>query len=226
MHELNIGDKVLVKSGVYEAVYSFGHRDEKIPSKYLQFLPSSLEVSHDHMVFVEKKGAIPAFLVEVGDVLLSAHGGNGMVEAIHEVKRAGAYSPFTASGTLVVNDVLASNYVSFQRSRVVKIGSFETAFSYHWLAHAFLAPCRIWSTGDWGNNLVENNVWVKTGLFGYKWLLDQCNLTRIVLMVPILLFLSVLMIAEFLLTNIVPFTVIALIMSYNVSNRFVKKTVL
>merc|ERR1711894_315841 len=48
-----------------------------------------------------------------------------------------------ASGTIVVNGIVASNYVSFQDSEYLKIGSLQTPISYHWLFHTFTSVHRL-----------------------------------------------------------------------------------
>merc|ERR1712124_153016 len=64
--------------------------------------------SAPHMLFLDSKKAVPASTIKVGDTLL---GGN-TVTKIDKVSLSGAYAPFTYSGSIVVNDVVASNYVS------------------------------------------------------------------------------------------------------------------
>jgi hypothetical protein len=69
MKHLMIGDEVLVASGNYELVYSFGHRHESIEGDFLQLLPSNLEISNDHMVMLAGRRFVPASLVQIGDEL-------------------------------------------------------------------------------------------------------------------------------------------------------------
>lgn len=140
MKDLAVGDKVLSKNNQYENVYSFGHRQPNVKADFLQMLPSKLELSKDHMVFVESKGAIPASMVVVGDLFLSG----GRVEQIRKVTRTGVFTPYTPSGTIVVSGVLSSNYISFQPSNVVTFGNIEMPFTYQWLEHSFQVPHRIW----------------------------------------------------------------------------------
>jgi len=60
------------------------------------------------------------------------------------VTRQGVYAPLTASGSLLVNDVLVSNYIAFQGSEYYSIGGMR--FSCHWLSHTFNFPYRFWCT--------------------------------------------------------------------------------
>lgn len=149
MKDLQLNDMVRVGRGNhYEPVYSFGHRKVEAPADFLRFSPSGLELSRDHLVFVQGKGAIPASAVETGDRLISVAEQNTTVAvtAIHRVRRQGMYAPFTYTGTIAVNGVVASNYVSFQGdSNVVILGSsFKTPFTYHWMSHTFQGPHRAW----------------------------------------------------------------------------------
>lgn len=127
MEKLQIGDRVQVASSSisnknkFETVYAFGHYEPQGIGEFLRIWSSALntdplEISAMHMVFVEvgneKKSrsrlATPASLVVIGDVLV----GGAIVTRIDTVQRKGVYAPFTESGTLVVNQVLVSNYIS------------------------------------------------------------------------------------------------------------------
>jgi hypothetical protein len=145
MSELKVQDLVLVASGKYEPVYSFAHHDMSMAAEYLQFLPSKLELSKNHMVLVADRGFVPASLVKVGDSLITRdQHKRQVVTAIRMVQEQGAYAPFTASGTLVVNDVVTSSYVSFQDSGTLLLGGFfDTGLSYQWLAQHLLMPYRV-----------------------------------------------------------------------------------
>lgn len=58
MENLQIDDMVGVGNGKYSTVYSFGHYENIVKAKYLQIrgrdLEKPLEISNDHMVFVQK----------------------------------------------------------------------------------------------------------------------------------------------------------------------------
>jgi len=222
MRDVRVGDRVLTEGGVYETVYSFGHRDEKLPAKYLKILPSSLEVSQDHMVFVDQKGAIPASLIEVGDKLIDFHGGTILVEEIHEIERVGAYSPFTHSGTLFVNGILSSSYISFQNSSVLKIGVIETPFTYQWLAHAFMAPNRIWlRLIGYNQNGPMNSKWAKIGFNLYDLLLRKTSWWMGIMLFPILASLILFVSIETVINNVS--AIIFMCLVFSLSRCFKKK---
>merc|ERR1711862_90007 len=97
--------------------YSFGHYQPDSVSEYLSIQSTTantkatapITLSGPHMLFLDNpRKAVPASSIKVGDVLL---GGN-TVTKIDTVSLKGAYAPFTYPGSIVVNDVVASNYVS------------------------------------------------------------------------------------------------------------------
>jgi len=137
MDKLKIGDHVKTDAGRFEPVYSFGHYDNGPTQKSVFFqihasgLTTPLELSHDHMVFIligdndqrRTRKTVTANKVQIGDTLIlikDSNKNNGeqqqhsvaVVTKISTVSRHGAFAPFTPSGMIVVNNVLASNYVS------------------------------------------------------------------------------------------------------------------
>jgi hypothetical protein len=146
LRHAKLGDEIMVKQGVYEPIYSFGHYKHGIQYEFLKVLTNTttLEISSSHMVYSVHKGIIPASAVKVGDELVDSDGSGTSVLAIQSVVRQGAYAPFTPSGKLIVNGITVSSYVAFQNSAVLKIGdSMETPFTYHWMAHTFNVPHRL-----------------------------------------------------------------------------------
>lgn len=90
--------------------------------------------------------SIPASLVGVSDRV--AVGSSGEMHSITKVGTTiakGAYAPFTPSGRIMVNSVLASNYVSLLEDKAgVEIpftGNYEIPMQ--WIAHTFKAPHRM-----------------------------------------------------------------------------------
>lgn len=122
MDHLQIGDNVLSADGIYSRVYSFGHKAMNASTKYLQVYTETmdthylLEISLEHLVFfydkMSKTSLVPAGELKVGDQQISSNGGPSKITAIHPIRRKGAYSPLTTSGNLVVNGIVASNYVT------------------------------------------------------------------------------------------------------------------
>lgn len=148
MKDLKIGDVVRGAHGRFDRVYSFGHYQPNAKFVYLQIhsegLSKPLEISEDHLLFVNNITA-PASTVKIGDKLRLGMGrGAAKVVKINYVARIGAFAPFTVSGTIMVNGFAASTYVSLQKdSNVLVIGKFKTGLTWHWLAHVFEAPHRL-----------------------------------------------------------------------------------
>lgn len=202
MKDLRIHDEVLVSIDppIYEPVYSFGHINPVVSANFLKMHPSNVELSRSHLVFVEGKGAVPAFMVMVGDKLL---GGNP-VSAISSVTRNGVYAPFTPSGRIVVNGVVASTYISFQDSHVYKIGSIPTGISYQWLAQSFQFPHRTWcyKLGFCVDEQYTDegiSTWASRPLYASQWLFRQHWMVCFVLSIPLLMVAVLFAILEFLL---------------------------
>jgi hypothetical protein len=156
--ELKIGDNVNVGDGEYSRIYSFGHLDKTTSTKYIVIhgdtLEDPLEISSGHLIFVRRRGkkqVVPASNVQVGDDLVLSNSNEvARVTRLGESYRTGAYAPFSESGRLVVNNVLASSYVSLQReSDVLVLRGFKTPFSMHWLAHMATAPRRVLCSIHW-----------------------------------------------------------------------------
>jgi len=149
MKDLSIGDFVRSSSGSFDEVYSFGHRNIKKATEYLQLRTTStkpLEVSKEHMIGVLDEGKInfiPASSVKIGDTIPSTTEGAAVVKSITSIWRKGAYAPFTRSGTIIVNNLLASNYIAFEDSSTLTIGGISTGVSYQWIAHAFQSVHRM-----------------------------------------------------------------------------------
>jgi len=209
MKNLRIGDMVLVGDNKYESVYSFGHLDDHDESEYLQIYTGSsspthrrpLEISSDHMVFVEGHHSVPASRVEIGDKLILGSDPHTLVEvvAIKSIVRRGSYAPFTKSGTIVVNDILASSFVAFQDEEYLHIGGYATPLSFQWLAHTFEAPHRmICALGFCGETYTPEGVshWVHVPLEVSQWMLRQHLVVLCLVFVPVLAFFGVLALLE------------------------------
>ena len=174
MDELEIGDHVLTKDGSYDAIYSFAHktatsggsgRDAPF-SEYMAIettaMPGKpLEVSPLHLLYTANRTLVAAGQVRIGDLLLTAavdpefrvrndRGGvvtnhYATVQSVQTVQRQGVYAPHTSVGHLVVNGIVASNYVA---------QAFPTNWSmerHAWVQHVACFPyrtyCRLWSMG-------------------------------------------------------------------------------
>merc|ERR1712157_571856 len=152
MEALQVGDYVKVSNGEeFEQVYAFGHR---VPEKYTEFVQlhtntgAPLEMTGQHLVFVHgKTNPVRADSIKVGDVL-QAEGNNAVVEKIELVTRNGIYNPLTRSGTIQVNGITASNYISFQKQNkeFVEFQGGVEIMSSHDAAHIAMTPYRFYCT--------------------------------------------------------------------------------
>jgi len=207
MRDLQIGDQVKTMYGTYETVHSFGHHHKTLRAEYLQIHTDSgfppLELSKDHMVMVEGRQHpfVPASSLRIGDSLvLVSETTAARVKDVKTVVRHGMYAPFTSSGTIVVNGVVASSYVSFQDSEVLRIGEMETPFSYQWLAHSFETPHRMYclivgcKTESYTSSGISH--WVFLPWRASQWLLGQNEVMMQILLVPFLGLLGVFWIVE------------------------------
>jgi len=141
MEDLSIGDFVLTgDDGAHEAVTSFGHHQPIADVEMVQIRTKSttLELTHDHLLLLlldNNQEYVPASVVQIGNVLSS---GEAVISKENVQRRgAGLYAPFTSSGTIVVNGVVCSSYVTLQNSTYLQIGSWESPFSWHWLGHTY-----------------------------------------------------------------------------------------
>merc|ERR1712157_531537 len=152
MDELQVGDYVKVGNGEsYEPVYAFGHR---VPDKLTEFVQLHthagipLEMTGEHLVFVDgKTNPVRADSIQVGD-RLRANDGSAVVEKIMSVTRNGIYNPLTGSGTIQVNGITASNYISFQKENdeYAEFQGGVEIMSHHDAAHIAMTPYRFYCT--------------------------------------------------------------------------------
>jgi len=198
--DVQLGDKVLVGHDVFEPVYSFGHYDPTSTGKFVVLKTvnnAELYLSAQHMVITNKKGAIPALLIEIGDELIDSQGKSDVVIAISSAVRRGRFAPFTSSGKLIVDGITVSNYVSLQDSAFFTVGSVATPFTHQWLAHTFMAPFRFYcsyiSRCTVGRYNKEGlSIWVASPFYAFSWMLRQHDVLLAICSVFILVFILLL----------------------------------
>ena len=209
-----VGDHVLVDDNKYEPIYSFHHSEA--PTDYIQILTNTarLEVTRDQMVFVQGNHAIPALSVQVGDTVLIP-GGFSVVKATATLVRDGAYAPLTPSGSMFVNGIKVSGFVSSSPSSteaVVKVAGIP--FTHQWIAYTLELPHRFWCYNLRGS--CERGAWLSS--WG-RWFSEQTASLQVILAVPLLLLLSALVLMKMLATyrlTIVSFVLLRRALPYSI----------
>jgi hypothetical protein len=136
---LRLGDRVLVSPSVYEPVLGFLHVLGAKPGVRSSFMTIRHELgefraSANHIIFVVRGESVTdkvAAKLEVGD-RLSAARSSTIVGLRWESAESGMYAPLTATGTIIVDGVLASTYGSSSISLPVP----------HSAAHVLFLPVR------------------------------------------------------------------------------------
>jgi hypothetical protein len=203
MTDLAIGDSVKVAANKYEPIYSFAHKNDEASAEFLQIVTGGnrkpLEISKYHMVNVEGGRSVPASMVKIGDMLVTASGDLVDVRTIRNVVRKGIYAPFTESGSIIVNDIAVSNYIAYQDSEYLKLAGIETPFTYQWLAHTFNSVHRLAVMMGF-----TEETYSKTGISHWvalphkvgSWLLGQNVVVALAILVPCIVFFCFVSITE------------------------------
>ena len=186
MKDLRVGDFVLTGSNKYEVVYAFGHRDPFKETSFLQLGIMDgrvLELTANHMVFtIDKRYPVRAGSIQVGDVLKGDK--NQEVVKIDKVTRQGVYAPLTASGTVLVDGIVASSYIALQKEAGEYIAfknGIKSPFSQQFLAHLGLSPYRIYCTGFISGFCTSDETmpqYITKGLTLAAWVDEQTSLVQ------------------------------------------------
>jgi hypothetical protein len=157
MKDLKVKDLVYVgnhgKQSHYQEVYAFGHWNPSAMVAYLQIYTQGssnpLEISSAHLLFVHgKKDAVRADMIRPGDYLLKKtkeEPTESLIEVtkITTITKKGAYMPLTKDGTIVVNNIDASSYVSIMESAPNVVHKFLQFISEETLLHWWTTPYRM-----------------------------------------------------------------------------------
>jgi len=206
MRNLHIGDNVLTAGGSFEPIYSFGHAHSELETAFLRIFmkgtSTPLEMTREHMVFVVdaqgQERAVPSSMVKIGDTVQTLPQKEAAtVTRIDTVHRKGAYAPFTPSGTIVVNQaIVASTFVAFSDTEVLKVDGFSTGLTHQWLSHSFEAPHR-WFCHSFLDSICKHEAydeatgiatWAKLPFQATQFLFDNGNdiptLAKVLLLFP------------------------------------------
>lgn len=141
MKDLQIGERILDADGNYSPVLMFFvHQKQGLIVEYLQISTdeSTLEITPTHLLLMrhQDESNPPRYLqaqrLRVGDSIFSINETMKemkVIEIIRNIKRNDAFAPLTESGTLVVDNTIASCYAQYES---------------HWLIHWILFPLRWW----------------------------------------------------------------------------------
>lgn len=179
--EVIVGDYILADGNKFEQVYSLAHYDPTKKAAFIQVTTAEtndapLELTPKHMVFTGAGKAVMAKSLRAGDSVLLPNGDSAEIQSIKVVQSEGLFAPFTASGTLVVNGIVASSYID-----VVDI---PWAVSSQWLENVFQIPHRTICTFrlDWckQETYTEEGVsrWVSAPLYFVQWVSRQHVVVR------------------------------------------------
>jgi len=145
MDALKIGNLMLTSNGVFAKVYSFGHYQQKTEAEFLQIQVSNvyqneaLEITADHLLYVHSSSKnpqiVPTGTVKVGDFLITDSSEVTPIISIRKVQCHGSYAPLTTTGNIMMNGVLASNYVS-----CAWLQGHLSGQTLHWLQHGGALP--------------------------------------------------------------------------------------
>jgi hedgehog protein len=141
LSELEVGEKVLAEEGgklVYSEVLMFLDREERERRRFLRVMTSSgaeVKLTPSHLI-MRRVGtgteAVFAGRLSPGDTLLVRREGSLVEDAVLSIvslEEEGVFAPLTRSGTLLVDDVLASCYAVIESQSI---------------AHAVFAPIRLY----------------------------------------------------------------------------------
>ena len=145
----------------YEKIYAFAHykRNSDSPTDFYRLhtfpynrMRKPLEITGQHMVYLHgKQNPIRADSLKVGDVLRGDHYTGLTVTKIQRVKRYDNYAPLTPHGTILVDGIVASSYISLQKNarEHIELGEsgFEVRISQRVMVHMFLSPFRNYCLG-------------------------------------------------------------------------------
>ena len=143
MKDLAVGDKVMTTES-YQTVYAFGHKADEQVGTFVQFNKGQLEMTGEHMVFLDgRTNPVRADSVQVGDVL-RGESSPVQVTQIKSVTQHGLYAPLTKVGTVIVDGIVASSYISLQdATNMVQIDGVNLPLSQHTGIHMTLSPFRM-----------------------------------------------------------------------------------
>lgn len=197
MKDLQVGDRVLTAGNTYQPIYSFGHYNPVRTAEFRQVhtKDSVIEMTAEHLVFLKDQAhPVRADSVRVGDELLGHEGNTQTITDIRTIQRRGLYTPFTPDGTIVVDGIVASSYVSLQagNSFLEMKGGLQLPLSMHDYIHMGMSPMRMVCLGvypHYCHSLNEEGIppYVALSIDVTNWVNEQHGLVQALLLAAFLL---------------------------------------
>lgn len=132
MEDLKNGDSVQVGPNSFSEVFGFTHRDHTVFGEFLSIEFSknkSIELTGSHYIYINRESiAVPAKVVKVGDLLVSANGTLVMVKDVKKILKRGLFNPQTYHGDIVVDNIVTTTFTEALNPRA---------------AHCALSPLRL-----------------------------------------------------------------------------------
>ena len=147
IQDLKVGDHVLTAGNQYSPVYAFGHHNTQKEATFVQLetRTRTLELTGDHLVYLNgKANPVRADSIERGDVVRGQNAGM-KVFGVQSVQREGVYAPLTPGGTVIVDGIVASSYVSLnpESKEYVELQNGMRIMSQQDYVHMGLSPFRL-----------------------------------------------------------------------------------
>ena len=183
MSELQVGDCVLSKHAdgsvdTCDEVYMFGHAEHGTSHLYHKLSlssGSSIHLTNKHFIHTSKSSATQfkqavlkyAEDVSVGDWIWGANGEASQVYAIERVVLKGAFNPYTISGNIIVDDVVASAHSQWFLDEAVPRSMtrylpaiYQSILSVNRVLHAAFGPVAAETLGLANNGLDAGDFWI------------------------------------------------------------------
>ncbi|CAB9521541.1 Protein hedgehog [Seminavis robusta] len=163
MISLQVGDRVLTGSSIYQPVYSFGHRHEDLEGTFYQIYTDKsnhtpLEMTSGHLVFVldneNQLQPVRADAVKAGDRVMKSESQEddmhpALVTKVATIQKKGMYMPLTPDGLIIVDEILSSTYVSIQDQAPIVVDNSKLFpfLTEDKILHWFMSPVRMLCLG-------------------------------------------------------------------------------
>lgn len=234
MKDLQVGDRVW-NGESFSPVYAFGHYSPNTKGEFLQIHHTQssgksrpLEITGEHLVYLHGQSyPVRADDVSVGDSLQGPDS-SLKVTKINKVEKIGLYTPLTPEGTVVVDGVKASSYISLQAGNdfmELKNGTPVLGLSMHDYIHMGLSPMRLLCMGvsyQYCNTENEDGMpfYITLSVQANRWINEQHMAIQAVLLSSIILLTGISMTLENVFgPSLAPLAVLSLVTAFLAKRR-------